>query len=189
MQGMWLQVLGVGLPFLGSLGAAGVAGWFAVSAKRSDQEAQRARDLESRISERKFDTYKPMIERLQTMIGGDLQTDGDWAAMKKDMTQFATWIGVWGSDGAVRAYHDFMQAAFHQAPPAVLMRFYGDFLLEARKDLGHPESEVRRQHLLGMRITDIYDMSDTIDPSLQEVTERVGWKPPWDSDHVVRGKP
>lgn len=182
---MWETILSFIAPAIAPVGAAAVAGYFAVSTKRSDQEAQRTRDLESRISERKFETYKPMIDRLQKMLDGGLQNDSDVAEMKEEMTQFATWIGVWGSDEAIRAYHNFTQAAFHDAPPAIMMRFYGDFLLEARRDLGNPDSQVQRQHLLGMRITDIYDMSDTIDPCLQEVCNRAGWEPPWDAEHVV----
>ncbi|MGH3833859.1 MAG: hypothetical protein ACRDRS_26045 [Pseudonocardiaceae bacterium] len=102
---------------------------------------------------------------------------------------FATWIGIYGSDGAVHAFHNFMQAVYRNPPPAVLMRLYGDFMVEVRKDIGYPDTAVRREHLLGMRVTDIYEIPDVIDPSFEEICARLDWQPPWLSPDVVPRRP
>lgn len=51
-----------------SVVAAIVAARYAKSTQRNDAEAQRTRELESRISERKYEVYKPMIEVLGDIL-------------------------------------------------------------------------------------------------------------------------
>jgi hypothetical protein len=51
--------------------------------------------------------------------------------------------------------------------------------------MGHPGTKIERERLLGMRINNIYDYPDVIDPSSSEVYERLGWQPPWLSPNLV----
>ncbi|MPZ79164.1 MAG: hypothetical protein GEV28_01685 [Actinophytocola sp.] len=183
--GVWPTLLVAFVPVIAATGAAVIAGLYARSAKLSDLEAQRARDLTDRIAERKYETYKPMINALRDMLAvGKEGMDklGDIPALTAD---FVTWISIFGSDGAVTAFHNFMQASYSNAPVPILIRLYGEFLVAARKDMGDSETKVFSEQLLGMRITDIYNYSDVIDPSFDEVCDRLAWQAPWLSPNVV----
>ncbi|HEV2639702.1 MAG TPA: hypothetical protein VGX23_31505 [Actinocrinis sp.] len=117
-----------------SVVAAIVAACYAKSTQRNDAEAQRARELKSRISERKYELYKPMIE-----LFGDILDSTKTAGMAERAAEiqakfadFSTWVNIYGSDGAIVAFHNFKQAAFHPPLPSlVATRLFADFLLEA----------------------------------------------------------
>lgn len=187
MQSTWVTLVVAGIAAVASIGAAVVAGMFAWRARRADAEAQRARDLESRISERKYEIYEPMINYLRDMLSGGIAnpSDAEREAGSARFRDFSTWISIYGSDEAVEAFHNFMQAAFTGAPPQIFLRLYGDFMVAARKDMGYADTAIRREHLLGMKINDIYRQPNVIDPALDEVCDRLGWQPPWLSPDVV----
>lgn len=133
-----------------------------------------------------------MINMLGEMLGGKLSSANQSEDTIKKMTDFSNWIGIYGSDESVRAFHNWMQAIYASPPVQVLLRLYGDFLIAVRKDMGYTKTSVERQHLLGMRINDIYKYSDVVDSSFEDVCERLGWQPPWLADDVVssrRGSP
>lgn len=181
-QSTWLTLAIAGIPALASVTAAVVAGVFAWKTRRADAEAQRARDLESRISEKKYEVYQPMINLIRDILARKA-TDQD--ELTRTLENFSTWIGIYGSDEAVEVFHNFMQAAYSDAPWTIQLRLYGDFLLAARKDMGYPETSVQREHLLGMRITDIYTHHDVIDQSFEEIADRQNWKAPWLSADIT----
>ena len=181
MTSIVIALIGAGA----SASAAIIAGLYARSAHRSDSEAQRARELEGRISEQKFAVYKPMIELL-----GDLLDQSKTAenaeradAIQTQIADFSTWVNIYGSDEAVKAFHDFKQAAFHQPlPPLVSVRLYADLILAARRDIGYPSTTVSRAHILGIRITDLYEVEDfrlALELPFDELCKREGWAPPW----------
>lgn len=189
----WVTLVVAGIAAAGAVAAAIVAGVFARRTNRADVTAQRIRELESRNSERKFATYEPMIEYLGEIFSKQ-ETPEERAKIiaqgGEKFKKFSTWITIYGSDGAVRAFHNFMQAAYQgDAPPAISLRLYGEFLVEARKDMGHPESTLQLEHLIGIRVNDIYKTPDVIDPSFAEICDRLNWKPPWLSPEIAPHDP
>jgi len=79
-----------------SVVAAVIAARYARSTQRHDAEAQRARELESRISERKYAVYRPKIE-----IFGDLLDSNRSAGVAEraveiqtQLADFSTWITI-----------------------------------------------------------------------------------------------
>jgi hypothetical protein len=178
----WIILGAAALPAVAAIVAAIIAANSARSARRSELHAQKVHDLEERISDRKYEIYKPMINLLGDILGaGPSKKFDEVLSMMRD---FATWIGICGSDDAVIAFHNFLQAAYKDAPPAIMLRLYGDFLLAARKDMGYADTNVRREQLLGSGINDIYDHPDVVDPSFEEVCDRLNWSPPWLADLV-----
>ncbi len=81
------------------------------------QESRRARDLQSQLSGAKFDMCKPMIDALGAALvpGASDAADGSPLTLKV-MTDFSTWITMFGSDGAVLAFRNFQQGSFKDAP-------------------------------------------------------------------------
>ena len=101
--------------------------------------------------------------------------------MAEAVSKFGTWIQIYGSDDAVRAFHRFMQAAYSTPPPEVLMRFYAELLPETRRDLGYGETTLDLIDILGIRIKDVYSGNWTTIMSVDRaaVYAQTGWNPPW----------
>ncbi|MFI0199865.1 MULTISPECIES: hypothetical protein [Streptomyces] len=144
----------------------------------AELDAQRIRDLEARNSEKKYDTYKPMINLLKDAL--DRRTI-DPETFRTSISDFATWVAIYGSDEALSAFHNFMQASYGSPPPVILMRLYADFVIAARRDIGYPDTQVTRLQFLGIRISDAYSNSAfrEIDKPFSELCRNVGWNPPW----------
>lgn len=82
---------------------------------------------------------------------------------------FSAWIGIVGSDEAVRAWSSLIQSTFHDAPPVVMLRLYADFQLAARRGPRRPpnlshgqrtdgdqdQRPVRRSDLLYGNVVDV----------------------------------
>jgi hypothetical protein len=119
-----------------------------------------------------------MIDLLREMMDRRQIEEEDF---RNRVSEFSTWIIIFGSDEAVRAFHDFMQASYHSPPPVILMKLYADFVIAARRDMGYPETEVNQKHFLGMRISDIYDadLLKDVHKSLSDLCREIGWVPPW----------
>lgn len=182
-QSIWVPLVIAGIPAVASVIAAVVAGVFAWRARRADADAQHARELESRLSEKKYAVYEPMINLIRDILARRVTNEDDH--LRDTLENFSTWIGIYGSDDAVQVFHNFMQAVYNDAPAQIQLRLYGDFLLAARKDMGYAETDVQREHLLGMRITDIYKSHDVIDQSFEEIAERLNWDIPWRSSDLT----
>lgn len=167
------------IPAIAAIVAAIIAARSARVAKKSENEAQRLRELESRISEKKYDTYKPMINTLKDML--DRRTV-DEEAFRSHISEFATWVAIFGSDEAVESFHNFMQASFNPpTPPIIFMRLYADFVLAARRDMGYPDTRNTRKQILGSRITDVHThpLFAHIDKPLPDLCRDTEWAPPW----------
>ena len=171
----WVALLVAFIAAIASVSAAVTAGAFARKTARSTIEAERTRDLESRNSERKYAIYEPMINDLTLMIRGH----GEPSELRARFDQFSTWIGIYGSDEAVTAFSRFMQANYNDVPAPIMLRLYGDFMLAAREDMGHPGTMLGREKLLAMKINDVYKIPEVTDSSLAMVCERHNWNPPW----------
>ncbi|NUR04594.1 MAG: hypothetical protein HOY79_51250 [Streptomyces sp.] len=166
------------IPAVASIAAATIAARAAKIAKNAELSAQHLRDLENRISEKKYDVYKPMINLIRDMLDRRQIAEEDSRSRTSD---FSTWVIIYGSDEAVQAFHNFMQAAYHDPPAKVLMKLYADFVISARRDMGYPETNVLQSHFLGMRINDLYDSSmlRNVDAPLDEICREAHWEPPW----------
>lgn len=176
---------GLALTATASIVGALVAAISAIRAKRLENEAARWRDLENRIAHRKFETYEPMIDLLRRMIDpetGQALRD-DTRALREEMSKFHAWASIFASDEAVTMFRNFMQAAFPTAPAMILMRLYAEFVLAARRDMGHPDTEITPETFLSMRLTDFYANSDVVEAAQLDFATlcgRHGWTPPWE---------
>jgi hypothetical protein len=179
----WI-VLAVGLlASLASIVGALLAANSARSARTTEQEATRLQFLEQRLSQRKNEVYQEQIDLLGRMLGTEDQRAGldDVDTMQKFQT-FSAWIGIVGSDAAVRAWSHLMQSTFHAAPPVVMLRLYADFQLAARRDLGDPDTSLTAVELMAVRIKDLYDDSDffmAMSLPISEVCALNDWEIPW----------
>jgi hypothetical protein len=179
----WITILVTGIAAAAAIIAAIVAAASARSTKQLELQAQRTRELESRISERKAEVYEPMIVLLGNVIGGEargVQPTSEQVVEK--VAEFTTWISIYGSDDAIKAFHNFTQAAFNQAPGLISSRLYAEFIIAARRDLGYPDTSVTAAQIMGMRITDLYSESDyrlAMSQSFDELYRHEGWVPPW----------
>jgi len=180
----WLLLVVAGIPAVAAVIAAIIAALSARSARRSDSQAARARELEDRISERKYNVYKPMIDMLRDLLDPKKSKDmaKDTSLASSQIADFAIWVRIYGSDGAVAAFHNFMQAAFHDPPSFVLLRLFADFVLAARRDMGYPDTQATRAQVLGMRVNDLYSQQQFIDiitKPFDEICREANWTPPW----------
>ncbi|MBC3842121.1 hypothetical protein GXW82_23705 [Streptacidiphilus sp. 4-A2] len=100
-----------------------------------------------------------------------------------ELADFCTSITIYGSDGAIIAFHDFRQAVFHPPLPAlVATRLFADFLLGARQDTGRSDTDVTRAQIMGMRIGDLYEVESrrsALDLPFDVLCRREGWTAPW----------
>jgi hypothetical protein len=181
----WIAIVVAVIAACAAFFAAAVAAWSARSVKRVEIEAQRISELENRISERKYETYKPMIETLRDALFGN---EGMGTAkpnaetIAKTTLDFSTWITVFGSDNAVRAFHNFIQAAYNSVPPFVATRLYAEFILAARRDIGYPDTHVTPLQVIGLRVNDLYTEEEyrlALTLPFEELCRGQNWTPPW----------
>lgn len=179
----WITILVAGIAASAAVVAAVVAALSARSTKRLELQAQHTRELENRLSERKFDVYKPMIELLGSVIGAAARgADVPAEDVPAKIADFTTWITIYGSDDAISAHHNFTQAAFNNAPALIASRLYAEFILAARRDIGYPETSITAIQVMGMRITDLYSETDyrlAMSLPFEELCQREDWTPPW----------
>src|SRR5262249_12528155 len=124
-QSWWLALVIASLPAIAAIVAAILAARSARHTKAYEQEAQRVRDLENRISERKYEVYKPMIDHFRDIL--TRSADGKIATPSEEVTRskiadFQSWISIYGSDEALRAFSNLMQGGYHAAPTSVILR-------------------------------------------------------------------
>jgi hypothetical protein len=178
---LWISIVVAIIAAISAITAAIIAARSANKIKSAEIQAKRIEDLESRISERKHDVYKPMIDLLSDLTdprkAGDVTSD----QTRQTMAEFSAWIAIYGSDDAVVAYHNYMQTVYASPPAEVLLRLYAEFVLAARRDMGYPETSVELRHLLGMRINDLYanKIFDLVSLSFGELCKSKAWTPPW----------
>ena len=184
----WLTILVAVIPAIAAVVAAVVAARSARAVKRAEAETERIRDLENRISERKYETYKPMLEMLsnvfsQAKTSREALADAD--ANTDKFVNFSTWITVFGSDEALVAYHN-LTKSFHYSPPIqITLRLVADFILAARKDIGYPDTDITRAQLVALRLNDFYEQGELLEQimtlPLEQACKLAGWPIPWSS--------
>jgi hypothetical protein len=175
------------IPLAASVVATVLATRASTRAANAEIEADRLRDLEQRIDARKYDTYKPMIELLRDIISSATPAAGVRAPSEQEtvrrLAEFGTWVSIYGSDDAVRAFRNFMQGVYHDPPPEITMRLYYDFVLAARRDMGHTRTEITALDLMGQRLKDVYDLRSayvTGGIPFADLAREHNWTPPWE---------
>ncbi|MBU2665370.1 hypothetical protein KOI35_17835 [Actinoplanes bogorensis] len=170
-----------------AISAAIFAGIVALKIKGREIDAQHIRDLESRLSEKKVEMYKPAVELFAKMM------DADWAQeLIDDKTKqreaqrirrdFATWLTMYGSADALIAYRNFHQAGANNVPPFIRLRLYAELLLAIRQDIGGRDDNATAIDILALTLDDIFsdrDVLSTVTDDFQVVCQREDWNPPW----------
>jgi hypothetical protein len=171
-----------------SVVAAIIAARSAIRSKRLEAQAQRIRDLESRISERKYKAYEPFLEMIHNFFDHTERgraAIADPKANVEGFVEFAKQITTYGSDEAVEAYHKFNLASANAAPFSISMRLMADFLLAVRKDLSYPDTRISGTTLIAttFRIHDFYqqgeDFRKIMTLPLSEACKIANWPEPW----------
>jgi hypothetical protein len=172
-----LKVATIGLPSLVATASALFAFIQARHARLAERDLEKLRRLEARVSGRKYDVYKPMIEMFDKQLAGVVVPDS-----KELSAEFLRWIVVFGSDEAIIAYGHFMQCTYASAPPDILPRMYAEFILAVRRDLGDAESKISALDFYAPKLNDLFDIRSTyftLARPLEEVLALSGWQAPW----------
>lgn len=184
---LWVTLVAAAIPLAASLVATVLASRASTRAGKAEIEAQRLRDLEQRIDARKYDTYKPMIELLRDVMSSATPAAGVKLPSEQEtvrrLAEFGTWVSIYGSDDAVRAFRNFMQGVYHEPPPEITMRLYYDFVLAARRDMGQADTDITALDLMGQRLKDVYDLRSMYVMGgipFAELAREHDWEPPWE---------
>ena len=183
---------------LGTIVAAIVASISARASRRSELRAQRSieldklqvqriNELESRISERKYETYKPLVEMLGDVLAtGPSKKGFDEDEIQKRLHEFFVWVSIYGSDEAVIAYHKLTQAAYNNVPSEISGRLYAEVILAARRDIGRSDTEIGPADIVGMKVNDLYTnidyyrtMTEPFDEVLPKIQLDATMDAPW----------
>jgi hypothetical protein len=177
--GNWITLAAALVAALSAFFAARSAG----KARTAEGEAERLRRLEVRVADRKYDVYKPMLELLSQALDPQAAKAINHNELLATTGEFARWVSVFGSDEAVRAFRNFMQASYTSPPPNVALRLYADFQLAVRRDMGDPQTTVSALDLMGIRIRDIHTNNrssyDAMVLPFADVCSNEGWQVPW----------
>jgi hypothetical protein len=180
-------VLAAGIPAVGAVTAAGFAAREARRSKAAELQATQILELERRLSEARQKVFEPMVEAIgrfweHIASGKPLDEATTKAIVLDDIFRFAHWVQIYGSDEAVRATVQFMQALWVKAPANILVRFQGELIIAARRELGYRDTEIEPIDSFALRFNDAYTdqawRADMTDP-LEVVFERHDWTPPW----------
>lgn len=188
----WIAIAAAVIATLGTILASVFVALSAKSDKRSELQAQRISDLESRISERKYEIYKPLIEMLGEVTNSDPnKAPLDSGEVAKRLHEFFVWVSIYGSDDSVIAFRNFHQAASNGVPPEIATRLYAELVLAARRDIARSDSRIGAIEIIGMKVNDLYSNPDyyrIMALPFNEVCERYGWTPPWSSQNINKLK-
>lgn len=185
---LWVTLAATAIPAVVAFIASVVGVRATHRARRAEAETARLREVEARVDTRKYETYKPMLDLLQDILSSANKASGvtlpPEQQMLRQIADFTTWLGVFGSDDAVIAFSRFMQATWHNVPPNILMRLWADLVLAARRDMGYRDTKVGPRDVLAMRFTDIYDeraMYEMASMPLNVLAIKYGWPLPWEN--------
>lgn len=178
---LWIQILTIALPAVVSIFAAIWAARSAVRARAAEHEAARLRALEERIAQKKFELYQPMLQALGAMMTPG-RSESALASAGEAMPDFQTFVSVWGSDDAVRAFYKFRVASSTNPPPMIIIRLVSDFMIEARRDLAWPNTELTGREVIGMRINETTpELEEALTSDFEALARKYDWRAPWNS--------
>ena len=181
---LWISTGVAAIPVVAAISSATIAARSARSVKRTEAEAQRIRDLENRISGRKYEMYQPIIEALGNFFDKSkaAQIANDGTDFQQVLQDFKTWVSIYGSDDSVMAFRNFMQATYNDPPSMITGRLVAEFILAARRDIGYPDTKAEPIHVFGIRISDIHhdrDYYESMTLPFEELCAKYGWEIPW----------
>lgn len=180
-QAQWLQLFGIGIPALVSVVSAFVAARYASRSRLTEQQAARLLSLEERTADRKREVYEPFVATLGAMLVPSRQ-QAALASMETVMSNFQTFVMIWGSDEVVDAFYRFRRAAVLQPPAAITMRLVADLLIAIRRDVAWPDTKVTPLQTLGSRISDLEpggELEGAFTLPFDDLARRENWRPPW----------
>jgi len=179
----WVAIVVAVIAMLGTIVANTVAAISARASKRSELQAQRISELESRISERKYGIYKPILEMLGDVLNsGPSKIGFGTEEIQKRLHEFFVWVSIYGSDEAVMAHHRFSQAAYNKVPPEIATRLYAELILAARRDIGRSDTKIGPADIVGIKVSDLYTNAEyyrTMTQPFDELCQKYNWTPPW----------
>lgn len=110
------------------------------------------RDREAAHRERKTDTYDSFLKRLFEIFHGGRATEGAEDELIDFFRENSRKFLLWSGPGGLKAYSDWQDALKGQArnPKADSVIKMVDFFLALRKDLGHSNRGLKRDHLVGL---------------------------------------
>lgn len=165
----------------------------AAESRQSTEEIERLRLLERRVSERKTDAYAKFVPAFARLFAPDAKNAT--APQKAKTTQalldasnnFWHESLVYSSDDVQRAFARAMQGAFHDAPPVVTMRLFGELVIAIRLDMWGGSSELTVTDVWAPKIRDLfsYNWSDNVPfheaatMPFDQLCGIVGWQRPW----------
>jgi hypothetical protein len=187
----WVAFGLAAIPAVAAIAAAWLASRSARQARLAQADADHLQRLEQRLADHKREVYQPMIEFMGKMLDG-ANTPPE-KVFKQKLTEFSRWVVVVGSDEAVRAFRNMMQASFNDAPTPLYLRLYADFQLAARRDMGDPNTTLTPIDVMGMRINDLYSnhddtaVFDVLTKPFAEVCSDHSWPIPWERTPLAGG--
>lgn len=151
---LWVVFAVASIPAVASIIAAFLA---ARSERRTTAQANRAQEAierERRLASHRAEVYKPFLEALQGIFDqiNDPDAEPDVAELVRIVSDFSTWITIYGSDESIRAFGRFMQGAYGSTPPNVMLRHHYDLQMAARRDLGYPDTDITSLDLAALRL-------------------------------------
>lgn len=153
---LWVQILTLATPALIAVFSAWWAARSARRAQRAEHDAQRARSLEERTAQKKYDLYEPFLTTLSDLLTPARKAAAE-ARMMDTMADFQAYVSVWGSDEVMEAFTRYRMASSAEPTSAIIMRLMADLLVAIRKDIAWPDTEVTGAQIIGSRMTDIGD--------------------------------
>lgn len=141
--------------------ATGLLTWF-LKDKSEKLKLQREKLLEEKRL-----NYENILEPIIRLFVG---TKGDKKETEKAMKQILSFdykktsfqLMLFGSDSVVQAYNDYLQYMYKNEDnlnASVTLKLLGKVLLEIRKDLGNPTTDLEELDMLRFMITDIDELS------------------------------
>lgn len=176
-----LQVAAVVVPSLTALVLAVANARASRRARAAESEAERLRLAEERSAQKRYDLYHPLLQAFGDMLTPSRSARA-LASLEDIYADFQSFVTIWGSDEVVRKFFRFRTASGSNPPPPILFRMIGDFLVEVRRDLAWPSTEITGLDILGMRLNDLPENPQIIEAfssSFDELCEKYSWEPPW----------
>ena len=128
-------------------------------------KTEELKSVQEKIQKQQLDTYAQILEPIIRLFSGLKGDDKDTQiAMKKiqsfDYRKTAFDLNLFGSDGVVKAYSDFMQYIYkmekqEEKNPLEMLEYLGKVILEIRKNLGYKRTKLKEVDMLRFMITDI----------------------------------
>lgn len=165
----------------------------AQQAQRSNEEIEKLRLLERRVSERKAQAYNDYLPAFAKLFEGSktnksaAETTKESSALLRASNKFWHESLMYSSDDVQRSFARAIQSAFNDAPPVISMRLYGELVIAMRLDMWADASDLTSMDVWAPKIKDMLKheylpgltMQEASTIAFSDLCERVGWPCPW----------